>query len=231
MAASPSLITRSTGPVAVLGTGEFGSRVASFLADIADGSARSIDDLHSAFRSTAPLVVLAVWRPSPRLCEGADQQSFRDGKPWLPVVMDHPVLRVGPLVCPPYAPCFNCFARRHTQHDVEHRATRMLHAEYDRDDQFGPRGYLPQHARVAAGLVAGVLDLWRTANDSGARPPVGEVREIRLSDQRLTTWRVVPCHDCRRCVPPGSSGPVGQIHSLVTRLISERPAESEVGDR
>lgn len=231
MAASPSLTGSRTGPVAALGTGEFGSRVAGFLADITDDGAVCVDDLHSAFRSTAPLVVLAAWRPSPRLCEEADQQSFLAGKPWLPVVMDHPVLRVGPLVRPPQAPCFRCFARRQAQHDGEHRSSRMLYAEYDRDDRFGPRGYLPQHARVAAAVVAGVLNAWRTTNDDGAAVPVGEVREIRLSDQRLTTSRVVPCHDCQRCAPPGSAGPVGQIQSLVTRFISGHSAGSEVGHR
>ena len=228
MAASPSLTRPRTGEVAALGTGEFGSRVAGLLADAADADVVRVDDIDGAFRSNAPLVVLAAWRPSPRLCEAADQQSFLSGKPWLPVVMDSPALRVGPLVRPPDAPCFRCFARRRTQHDVEHRSTQMLYAAYDRDEHCGPRGYLPQHARIAAALIADVLNMWRAADDEDERPPVGEVREFRPSDQRLTTSKVVPCHDCRRCAPSGSSGAVGEIQALVTRLLGEHPAESEV---
>ncbi|MCQ4042782.1 TOMM precursor leader peptide-binding protein [Streptantibioticus rubrisoli] len=167
-------------------------------------------DLAAAFQRPAALVALAAWRPVAGACELADQYAFRNGTAWLPVVLDHPVLRVGPLVQPPCAPCYRCFRRRQLQHDAEHRTTSLLHAAYEGDSGLGPRGYLPYQARMAAALAADLAAAGMAA--------VGEVRELNLFDQRLHLSRVVPCHDCRRCGPGEGAGPVERIGPVLERL-------------
>ena len=189
-------------PVAVAGTGPFGTRCAELLAAGLPGS-RTLDasEITATFATRPGAVVLALWRPEPGLCEAADELAFRHRVPWLPVVMEHPVIRVGPVVRPPVGPCFGCYARRRAQHDGQPWATAALRAAYDRDQACGARGYLPHHARLAAAVAHTMLH-------PGA-VPLDTVSTIRLVTGGLSAGRVVACHGCARCgtgAPPGRPG-------------------------
>ena len=143
--------------LSVIGLGPFGERVAQHLLGTRPDAKRvAAADLGNAFTATGEAVVLALWRPEPELCEQADELSWRRGVPWLPVVMDHRAVSVGPLVSQP-GPCFRCYRRRREQHDVQPAATAALLAAYARDAGAGPAGYLPHHARMAAGLATQML--------------------------------------------------------------------------
>jgi bacteriocin biosynthesis cyclodehydratase domain-containing protein len=176
----------------LLGLGPFGARVVEILSGtFPDSRMVGEEGLEDGFASS-DAVVVALWRPAPALCERADLAAHKSGTPWLPIIMRHPLVLVGPLVRPGRTPCFRCYQQRLVQHDKDWRNTRDIHAAYDRDPDCGPRGFLPQHGRMAAGIAARLL---------GGRHAVttGEVISFSLVEQRIRKDAVLSCHGCARC--------------------------------
>ncbi|MFI6344453.1 TOMM precursor leader peptide-binding protein [Streptomyces sp. NPDC050560] len=179
---------------ALLGVGPFGLRVASLLAGTLGG--RELPPgagVEEAFEGSPGAVVLALWRPAPALCEEADALSHRLGVPWLPVVLEPSSVQIGPLVVPGRGPCHRCFDERRLQHDPRWRDTLALFDAYDRDRGCGPAGYLPQHARAAAGLAASVLL---------GPADAGGVVTFHPREMSVGRDRVLGCHGCPRCGGP-----------------------------
>ena len=159
----------------------------------------------AAFAAGPGAVVLASWRPEPDLCELADQLSFRQLVPWLPVIMEHPVVRIGPLVDPAAGPCFGCYSRRRAQHDRQPWITATLQASSRCDDSWSPVGYLPHQARMAAAVAVRTLSdrLGKPGSPAGSQL-AGEVTTIGLSTGSLQANPVIACHNCDRCAAAGS---------------------------
>ncbi|GAA3869730.1 TOMM precursor leader peptide-binding protein [Streptomyces sedi] len=180
----------------LLGLGAFGLRVTRLLADsLPTARVVDADTMERALRERPGPLVVASWRPAPGLCERADGLAYALGVPWLPVIDEHPAVLVGPHVTPPGGPCFGCYRDRCAQHDQHHRDTEAVHRAYDRDPGLGPTGYLPAHARVAAGIALGML------RRPGAYP--GRVVRIAKQDMSLHGHPVIPRHGCPRCAPVG----------------------------
>lgn len=182
-----------------VGIGDFGRRVANLLAATVPGT-RRFPGPAEALDAGAGILVVASWRPSPALYEQADELAFKHQRPWLPVIMEHPVIRVGPWVAPPAAPCYACYQSRRAQHDDQRETTRLLHDAYDRDECCGPAGFLPHHARAAAEVAQSML----AAAERGTQRP-GQVITVRLARLEVSADQVVPVHACPRCSPPGSA--------------------------
>jgi bacteriocin biosynthesis cyclodehydratase domain-containing protein len=206
--------------LSAIGLGPFGERVAELLARQYPAAVTSdAAGLEGAFATAPGAVVVALWRPSPVLCEQADRLAFQNQVPWLAVTMEHPVIRIGPLVVPGAGPCFDCYRRRRIQHDTQGAATSALYAAYERDPSIGPAGYLPHHARLAAATAAQLLartgllppgpDARSAEHRPPADPPVGQVVTLRLLRRGVSMSRVIGCHDCDRCGTP--TGPVGDL--------------------
>src|ERR1700733_4270765 len=91
----------------VISGGAFGRRVAGFLVDNEAGSQTICDQpidgggIESAFDRRGDSIVIALSRPDPELCQCADRLAFERNRVWLPIVMEHPVIRIGPLIRPP----------------------------------------------------------------------------------------------------------------------------------
>ncbi|WP_018680253.1 TOMM precursor leader peptide-binding protein [Actinokineospora enzanensis] len=184
-------LTRHAGCV---GVGAFGHHVVDLLTAPGHRATRHHEDLDQVFAADVDLVTLVLDRPTPSLSARADELAFRHGVAWLPVVVEHPVVRVGPLVRPPHGPCADCFRRRQAQHDTRGRESAALAAAYRRDPGLGPTGHLPHHVRLVAAVA-------RHAMATGL--PDGELLSVWLLDHEITTARVLPCHDCPRCGAPG----------------------------
>lgn len=226
-------LARAGASIAVVPLGDFGRRVAALLSATGAAHCHIAEDgaVREAFAAETDIVVAALWRPSPALCEQADSLSFARGRPWLPVTMDHPVLHVGPLVVPPAGPCYQCYLRRRAQHDRQHATTRALYAAFDADAGCGPAGFLPQHARLAASVAtalirhcapvrAGVPHPAPAGRTAGLPQPAaaGTVVSAGLSGHGLTSAPVVPCHDCGRCGPGRERGRAPAAGEALMRL-------------
>jgi bacteriocin biosynthesis cyclodehydratase domain-containing protein len=207
-------------PLALAGSGHFGRRVVDMLDELYLASLRvPADNLGDAFASDAAAVVLALSWPSPETCRRADELAYATGKPWLPVIAEHPVLRAGPLIVPPRAPCFACFQARRWQHDSERRTTAALLAAAERGTAergtvAGPGGYLPHHARLASAAAATLLD----------GNLAGQVIAYDVLDGSIGRNPVIACDDCER--EHGSADPDRQ-----TELARVAAMASAIRDR
>ncbi len=218
-------LTERAGPAVLAGgVGEFGERVAGFLSGwLPEAEEYKVaDGLAAAFSAASAAVALALWRPEPDLCELADELSFQYQIAWLPVIMEHPVIRVGPLVDPAAGPCFRCYSRRRAQHDRQPWITATLYAGYRRDQAWGSGGYLPHQARMASAVALKALADHAIAPASRRDDDrLGEVATIGLMAGGLTVNPVIACHNCDRCTPAqvGAAQPAARlnwIRELVT---------------
>jgi bacteriocin biosynthesis cyclodehydratase domain-containing protein len=203
------------------GIGEFGRRVAGFMSAWLSESQEFDPDsgIGTAFSVQTDAVVLALWRPEPELCELADQLSFRHQVPWLPVIIEHPVIRIGPFVLPRTGPCFGCYARRRAQHDRQPWITAALDAGYRHDRDCGPRGYLPHQARMAAALALETLHEGMASAPARSQSPLEGplVTTIGLVGGGLQVNPVIAGHNCGRCGSSGSSAKPDQLSELAAR--------------
>jgi bacteriocin biosynthesis cyclodehydratase domain-containing protein len=178
--------------VHLIGFGAFGEAVADQLADNLNHTVRfPVERLADAVSSRPERLIVALWRPAPSLCEAIDALCFEHRLPWLPIIMEHPVIRVGPDVSPGRGPCFRCYRWRRTQHDVQAESTEALYRAYDVDPTCGPAGFLPHHARLSAALAGAALDFGLPGDVSTIGPVTGQV----------STYHVLACHACDRCEP------------------------------
>jgi hypothetical protein len=204
--------------VTVAASGAFGRRVAELLLPLSThGNIVDSSDVAQAFGRATGAVILALWRPDRALCDRVDELAFSCEQPWLPIVMNYPVIRVGPLVCPPTGPCFGCSYRRGIQHDRHDAATTSIHAAYEADPDCGPAGYLPHHARLAAAVTVGMLRRFGSDIPRHADVVTGQTVTIGLINRNLLVSPVVPCYDCHRCGARRSSANSAELAVLIDR--------------
>lgn len=206
--------------IAVVSTGAFGGQVAALLSDYAGAPevvpTRMID---AAFDVEDALVVVATWRPSPPLCARADELSFVRGTPWLPVVMEHRQIMIGPLVRPPAGPCYRCFVRRRTQHDIRYSETVAADNAFSEDQEAGPRGHMPYHARIAASLAMRIARIAHARPAALAGPDAVSAAKVLGYDLiagDISVSGVLRCHDCDRCT--GRAQPAITLGEILSYL-------------
>ncbi|WP_436535065.1 TOMM precursor leader peptide-binding protein [Actinoplanes sp. HUAS TT8] len=139
--------------------------------------------------------LLAAWRRTPHLEHEFDEESHRTGRPWLPVILDHPMLEIGPVVVPGLGACQDCYRRRQAQHDNARVIRAAVGEYYDAHPDAGPDGYLPSTALLAAAAAADVVE--RLRDDPAAE--AGRIRQIEVPTQQMRAGRVVGVHGCPRC--------------------------------
>jgi bacteriocin biosynthesis cyclodehydratase domain-containing protein len=187
----------SRDPVHLLAVGALGRDVAERITrEIDEAVITRVGDRGSppAAWPVARLHVLCAWRHVEGLADQIDECAHAWGVPWLPVVVEHPRLRVGPLVIPGAGPCYRCFRLRLAQHDPHASVASALVARYERDPWAGPAGHLPGHALLAAAsALRAVYEL------DGATACAGRVRELNLLTQDTRSASVVGVHGCERC--------------------------------
>jgi bacteriocin biosynthesis cyclodehydratase domain-containing protein len=181
----------------VLSVGPFGDAVSRHLRrlhrDVVDVTP---DDLFSNGDavSTSRINVLVAWRPVQRLCQAMDEISHRWNTPFIPVIADSMILRVGPVIVPGKGGCWNCWTKRSKQHPAWTEDRSSLLNYYDSHPQEGPKGYLEPFAVMACAQTSGVID---TLDHSGVLP--GQIWQIDMVTLRVTTSKLVGVHDCARC--------------------------------
>ncbi|GLW30280.1 TOMM precursor leader peptide-binding protein [Actinoplanes regularis] len=185
--------------------GPFGYAVAERLRDLCDDVEIAGADATSTLarprvpdlsRPPAPrLNLLVTWRRMPELEREFDEESFRSGRPWLPVVLDHPMLEIGPAVVPGAGACHGCYRLRIAQHDNARVIRAAIDDYYEAHPEAGPDGFLPSTALLAAATAAEVVGRLRADPAEEA----GRVRQIEVPVQQLRTGRVVGVHGCPRC--------------------------------
>jgi bacteriocin biosynthesis cyclodehydratase domain-containing protein len=207
--------------VALLSLGDFGDQVAAFLCGTARWRVAMADSVADAFEKDSRAFIATMWRPCPAACEEADVLAFHRQRPWLPVVMDHPHVRVGPVVVPGQGACFGCFTARYDQHDSRPDITAALRAGFDREPAFGPRGYLDHHARLAAALAQMALS---DLSDDWLAAAAGQMLTFNVYRNAIRRHPVIARSGCPRCCRPADAANGSAMADLLHNIAAERAA-------
>lgn len=162
---------------------------------IASYDAAEAPHARPAFWPRADLRVLITGRPSPYLEAVLDQSVADSGVPAVVITLEHPRLRLGPLLGTGGA-CLSCMRSRRAQHDPSYLRVQPLTAAYDKDPSLEPTGHLPHHVRFATSWLQSVVEDLTTGNEARH---CGQVRSINLHTGALSSDRVVGLHGCSRC--------------------------------
>nr|WP_269440676.1 TOMM precursor leader peptide-binding protein [Micromonospora tarapacensis] len=133
-------------------------------------------------------IILAAWRETRAEARTIDADEAVPW--WLPVIMAHPRIRVGPVFGPNLPGCYDCLLDRVLAADEQAHLTRALWDLYDRDPTAGPLGYLEHHAGVAAALATMLI-----GRDDAARR---QILYYDVLDGTLRAEAFVPSDDCPR---------------------------------
>ena len=161
--------------IALIPFGAFGGTVAGHLADQCSAWAP-----HSAGCDVVSAVVVAGAISLSEAAAVAEPLCAADSLPWLPVLIEPGELSVGPWIGPPGV-CVECFAARRAQHD----------------GSSGSWPSLPQHARIAAGLVsARFAELLDRPAGQAAAGAGALVQRYRLGGWAISTHPVIARDGC-----------------------------------
>ncbi len=159
-------------------------------------------------------LLLATSVPAPhvelRLSEVAHSQSVD----FLPIVLEHPRLRVGPVSRAGSRGCSSCYRHRIRQHAVDLLAQDALEEHFRRDPEAAERGFPAHWPALAAGLArqADLADSVR-------------VRHVDLLSNTPAVSRLVPVHGCGVCAPADAQAPrqrsVARLMSVVEGMNAE----------
>jgi bacteriocin biosynthesis cyclodehydratase domain-containing protein len=186
-------------PIHIIGVGPWGHQVAYRLSDRISAPLVTLleVDASPAYLDLpgARARVLASSRPVPSLVSALDDSAYQTQCPWLPVVMAHPYLQIGPVVAPGHGACFDCWQRRLRQHSPAPDVDAALQRYYEDHPSEHPSGHLPPSAELAAAMVLRVID--RLVSDPGSE--AGWLRQINLVSRRMTKGRGIGVHGCEKC--------------------------------
>ncbi|WP_411146945.1 TOMM precursor leader peptide-binding protein [Streptomyces sp. x-80] len=193
-------MTVTTTPTHVLWTGDFGERVAARLASMtgcptlrADARGRRTAEWpHTGLR------LVAAWRAEEELFAQVARLHSATRTPWLPIVHEYPMIRIGPLVMPGKGACYGCYVRRRAQHDRGSAAARALRASAAADPDHGVAGFTEGQAMIGTALALDLVGRWET----GAGDRAGQVLFYNVLTRSLITDTVVRVHGCSECGNP-----------------------------
>ncbi|MFD5315844.1 TOMM precursor leader peptide-binding protein [Streptomyces sp. NPDC127098] len=196
--------------VGVAGVGDFGEAVRDRFCRELGAALLTVEQLtaEGPAREAPEVLVVALWRPLEELCERLDEAAFAAGRPWLPVVSEHPWVVVGPWLAPPDGPCHSCYLARRAQHREPSDTVRAMAEAYAADHRLGVKGHLPHHVRLAVGLAQQALRL---------REP-GLVLSANTVGGRVAAHRTLGCHGCPRCGQLDRLGADGAVARVARSL-------------
>jgi bacteriocin biosynthesis cyclodehydratase domain-containing protein len=177
--------------------GAFGRHIAQVLSTTGRAVSVPVEgDGQLAALPEASAYVLAAGRQAADTECAMDRLARQRRRIFLPAIVEHPELRIGPLYVPDSAAaCAGCYHRRHRQHAASTEPIDALAAHYLADPAGGAQGYLPAAATFAALVVRRLVDEALTGNASGT----GMAFRAHLLTPQLRKDRVIGVHCCPNC--------------------------------
>ncbi|OAJ76157.1 hypothetical protein AYJ08_19960 [Brevibacillus sp. SKDU10] len=187
-------------PIHVIAVGTFGTEVANQIVSRAPETVvthmpATYTQLPTHLFPVARIHVLASWRAVSQLSNQMDEYSYRWKIPWLPVVMDHPYLRIGPFVDTSEGACYHCFEKRYLQHSPTPEYIDALNSYYDAHPEAGPKGFLRVFASLSAAQVIHLEKCYRQESTSIS----GSLWQINILTSEPLQTQVIGVHGCPRC--------------------------------
>lgn len=153
-----------------------------------------------AFWPRSDLHVLVAGRTSRHVERMLDRSVVESRTPAVTICLEHPRLRLGPLVDGTGA-CLECLHRRRAQHEHTYAKVQPLLGAYDADPRLEPFGHLPHQVALATGWLATLVEAMEHGR---AQRFSGRVSYLNLLTGASGSDHVVGVHGCRRCrqTPP-----------------------------
>lgn len=138
--------------------------------------------------------VLASWKPAPSLCQLLEEITFSSFCPFVPLMVDSTVLRLGPVVLPGEGCCWSCWVKRWKQHSESPEAHSALLGYYAAHPEAGAQGFLEPFAVIAASRLAETIEDLDASLTAG-----GSIWQMDLLTREIVTSVAVGVHNCPRC--------------------------------
>jgi bacteriocin biosynthesis cyclodehydratase domain-containing protein len=185
-------------PVHLLAVGSFGNAVAGYLKrfhpdlveTIVENDVIPLPETWPASR----MLVLASWRPVPGLCELLDDVCHRWRRPFVPLILDSAILRLGPVVIPGQEGCWGCWDRRYRQREDWREEQSALFEYYSSHPDSGPRGFLEPFAMMGAARIRKTIEALDASTATA-----GYLWQMDLLTGEITTGGLTGIHGCSRC--------------------------------
>jgi len=156
-------------------------------------SCPTVPPIEEVLAGSAALVAVAS-HPARAIFERLAEIAHDKQRPFLPLVIDESVLRLGPVAVPGAGGCWHCWVARRGQHDGHYRETAALHEFYDHHPCRGPQGFLEPFAWMAAVQIVAIL---------GSREQLeqwaGKIWQLDLFSREVTTGELIGVDGCARC--------------------------------
>ncbi len=199
----------------VIAVGPFGQAVSEYLSVLHPHVHRTVwnwtKPLTRETWPTSSAEVIVAWRPVPQLCELVSVISHDRAVPFIPLILDSGVLRLGPIIIPESSACWKCWIMRSRQHSPNPQERSALLTFYDANPEAGPAGYLEPLAMLAAAQIKRAFQLCLHPDQVG-----GDIWEINLFSSQVRTGRLLGVDGCPVC---------GLNRSLETRTYLEAKRE------
>jgi hypothetical protein len=130
--------------------------------------------------------------PSVDLCRFIENATWNTQKPFLPVIIDHPYMTVGPLVNKSAGICYHCYNERLMQHHPSPGLASAVNRYYETHIGEGPKGFHTLDVSMVANWIAYTfkenIDLF-----------TGKLWRLNLITRECVTSLPVAIHGCPRC--------------------------------
>jgi bacteriocin biosynthesis cyclodehydratase domain-containing protein len=180
--------------IQIIWVGPFGKAVAEDLMRLRADCVAAGEDSTAVDGAAFRIRVVAAWRPVVHLCQSLDAEAHLSRHPFIPLVLEGPIMLLGPIVVPGGGSCWGCWMKRERQHGswAERRDALLQHYAMRPGD--GPQGYLRPFALMAASRIAQVIDQLDTGENLG-----GYLWQIDMTTGDISTSRAVGVHACPHC--------------------------------
>jgi bacteriocin biosynthesis cyclodehydratase domain-containing protein len=142
----------------------------------------------------ADIYIAAAWRPVSRLCQSLSEHAFQTRTPFIPLIVDSSILRVGPVIVPGKSGCWRCWQLRSQQHAALPREQAELLRFYENNPHAGPGGYLEPFAAMGAARIASVIQ-----SQSHLQELAGHIWQIHLFTKEVSTSFLIGIDGCAWC--------------------------------
>ncbi|KJJ41555.1 hypothetical protein UM89_12605 [Bacillus subtilis] len=215
-------------PIHIMTTGDFGREVAQQLSKKIDNIVitplnEPLYLLPSDRFPSARLHIFASWKSSSFISKQLDQLCFKWNEPWLPITMDHPYIRIGPLVIPGEGPCYHCFESRYLQHSPVPQYVKKIDTYYHSHPDAGPKGFLRSFAGWSAIFASTVIK----SIDENELSQSGRVWKLNMLTRESFSSQTISVHGCPRCglKRPEENRSVKHLSENLQPLLSQRRGE------
>ncbi|MGF7050660.1 bacteriocin biosynthesis cyclodehydratase domain-containing protein [Paenibacillus sp. DS2015] len=177
----------------IFSIGKFGDAIWKFLNDSGIQSNHVVlkNECELLIPSNLSGVLFIANYQSISLLRQLDVEVHKQSIPFIPVILDSPLLVVGPVIIPGNEGCYHCYHQRIMQHHPNAELTRSVQQHYNDQQIEGVQGYHPADVILIGSLLKKIVE----------SPELFQGKFFLLNEvtRELNCSSVTGVHNCPRC--------------------------------